>query len=172
MASFGRGMDRLFSYGAQEIQVGILKRLRGTPITRHTEEHGMVYASQPPYEVLQTDAIDFPTMQRLKRFAHVWDRTVNRGQFVATAPLIWGESGPFTPFVAWSDWLYREHGQVHALSLSKLTGYLSRYLVEVAAYGQDTVARALDQDIRSRKVARTGLERQQRHIVGRTQVPG
>ena len=55
--------------GPQEIQVGILKRLRGTPIVRHDAEYGMVYARRPPYELLRNRDLDFGTMQRLKRFA-------------------------------------------------------------------------------------------------------
>jgi radical SAM superfamily enzyme YgiQ (UPF0313 family) len=37
----------------------ILKRLRGTPIVRHDDEHGMLYAPHPPYEILATWAIPF-----------------------------------------------------------------------------------------------------------------
>src|SRR5882672_3676518 len=39
LESFARGFDRLVVLGPQEIQVGILKRLRGTPIVRHDAEH-------------------------------------------------------------------------------------------------------------------------------------
>ena len=53
VASFGRGFDRLLAMRPQEIQVGILKRLRGTPIVRHDAEWGMIYAALAPYEVLQ-----------------------------------------------------------------------------------------------------------------------
>lgn len=53
----------------QEIQVGMLKRLRGTSIVRHDGAFGMVYSPYAPYEVLQTKDIDFATMQRLRRFA-------------------------------------------------------------------------------------------------------
>ncbi len=35
LESFAAGFDRLIALGPQEIQVGILKRLRGTPIVRH-----------------------------------------------------------------------------------------------------------------------------------------
>ena len=35
LESLGAGFDRLVGLGPQEIQVGILKRLRGTPIVRH-----------------------------------------------------------------------------------------------------------------------------------------
>jgi radical SAM superfamily enzyme len=41
LESFGRGFDRLVAIGLQEIQVGILKRLRGTPIVRHDSEFEM-----------------------------------------------------------------------------------------------------------------------------------
>lgn len=37
MAGFAASFDRLYGLGPQEIQVGILKRLRGAPINRHTE---------------------------------------------------------------------------------------------------------------------------------------
>ncbi|HEY1628717.1 MAG TPA: radical SAM protein, partial [Tepidisphaeraceae bacterium] len=40
--SFGRGFDRLVKLSPQEIQVGMLKRLRGTPIVRHDLEFGMI----------------------------------------------------------------------------------------------------------------------------------
>ncbi|MFM8931484.1 MAG: B12-binding domain-containing radical SAM protein, partial [Gemmataceae bacterium] len=49
MESFGKGFDTLRGLGPQEIQVGILKRLRGTPIIRHDAEWEMVYSPQAPY---------------------------------------------------------------------------------------------------------------------------
>src|SRR5437667_1911505 len=67
LASFAAGFDRLVALGPQEIQVGILKRLRGTPIVRHDRDWEMIYSPHAPYEVLRTGAIDFPTMQRLRR---------------------------------------------------------------------------------------------------------
>ena len=41
--SFARGFDRLVALHPQEIQVGMLKRLRGTPIVRHDKTWEMVY---------------------------------------------------------------------------------------------------------------------------------
>jgi radical SAM superfamily enzyme YgiQ (UPF0313 family) len=87
--SFAAGFDRLIALGPQEIQVGILKRLRGTPIIRHDAEWKMVYNAQPPYEILQNKLIDFATMQRLRRFAKYWDLVGNSGNFIETTPLIW-----------------------------------------------------------------------------------
>ena len=64
--SFACGFDRLVALSPQEIQVGMLKRLRGTPIVRHDAEWGMVYSPHPPYEILQTKHVDFATMQPTK----------------------------------------------------------------------------------------------------------
>ena len=89
MESFGRGFDRLVALGPQEIQVGILKRLRGTPIIRHDAEFAMRYAPHPPYEILATRDIAFPDMQRMRRFARYWDIVANSGNFSKTLTLLW-----------------------------------------------------------------------------------
>jgi hypothetical protein len=73
MESFAAGFDRLYALRPHEIQVGILKRLRGTPIARHTGRHAMRYNPDAPYNVLQTDCISFEDMQRLSRFARFWE---------------------------------------------------------------------------------------------------
>ena len=93
LESFAVGFDRLIALRPQEIQVGILKRLRGTPIVRHDAEWQMVYNPRPPYEILQNKLIDFATMQRLRRFARYWDLVGNSGNFIATTPLIWNRIG-------------------------------------------------------------------------------
>jgi len=127
---FGRGFDRLVALGPAEIQVGILKRLRGTPIVRHDAEFGMVYSPTAPYEVLQTGCIDFTTMQRMRRFARFWDLIANSGQFVETTPLIWGEGSPFEHSMRLSDWLYARLGRQHGVALERLAELLLEFLVD------------------------------------------
>ena len=133
LASFGRGFDRLVALRPQEIQVGILKRLRGTPIVRHDAEWGMVYSANPPYEILQTSALDFFTMQRLRRFSRYWDLIANSGNFIRTAPLIWGDASPFERFMRLSDWLYERSGKTHAVSLAALAEMLFDFLSQTVA---------------------------------------
>src|SRR5947207_6401600 len=58
LESFARGFDRLIELRPQEIQVGILKRLRGTPIGRHDATWEMAYHAGPPYEILQNKLLD------------------------------------------------------------------------------------------------------------------
>jgi radical SAM superfamily enzyme YgiQ (UPF0313 family) len=92
LESFAAGFDRLVGLGPQEIQVGILKRLRGTSIIRHDTEWQMAYDPSPPYEILQNRLLDFSTMHTLRRFARYWDLVGNSGNFVETTPLIWSIS--------------------------------------------------------------------------------
>ena len=93
LESFAAGFDRLIALRPHEIQVGILKRLRGTPIARHDAGWQMVYNPHPPYELLQNRLIDFPAMQKLRRFARYWDLVGNSGNFTETTPLIWSRAG-------------------------------------------------------------------------------
>ena len=126
--SFAEGFDRLVALGPQEIQVGILKRLRGTPIVRHDAEWQMVYNPQAPYEMLQNRLIDFATMQQMRRFARYWDLVGNSGNFVETAPLIWGGGSPFGGFMRWSEWLHAQVGRTDSIALLRLAGMLFSYL--------------------------------------------
>ena len=153
LESFGAGFDRLIALGPQEIQVGILKRLRGTPIVRHDAQWQMVYSANPPYEILQNKLIDFATMQRLRRFAKYWDMVGNSGNFLESTPLIWKveraasrseinqETGkmpvppsPFQSFLRFSDWLHARVKRTDSIALVRLMELLFEFLTaELAA---------------------------------------
>ncbi|HAT71919.1 MAG TPA: B12-binding domain-containing radical SAM protein [Elusimicrobia bacterium] len=140
LASFAAGFDRLAALGPQEIQVGILKRLRGAPIARHDEEWQMVYSPYPPYELRSNAQLDFFTMQRLRRFARYWDLVANSGVFAETAALICAGPSPFHNFLAFSDWLYARTGQTHAISRARLADLLKTYVTDALKRPADMAA--------------------------------
>jgi hypothetical protein len=123
LLSFAQGFDRLAKVGPHEIQFGILKRLRGTPILRHTDAHAMRYNPVPPYNILSTDVISFADMQRLNRFARYWDLVANSGRFTRSAPLLLGQT-PFERFMAFSDWVYETTGKTHEFALERLMDFV------------------------------------------------
>jgi hypothetical protein len=127
LASFGRGFDRLHALGPHEIQVGILKRLRGTPIARHTDAYAMRYNPEPPYNVLQTDRIDFADMQRIARFARYWEMIGNSGRFKRGLALLL-DGAPFARFMRFSDWLYGNARKTHEMALERLFEHVHRFL--------------------------------------------
>jgi hypothetical protein len=144
--SFGAGFDRLVSLRPQEIQVGMLKRLRGTPIVRHDAEFAMVYSPHPPYEILQNRDIDFASMQRMRRFSRYWDLIANSGNFVETTPLIWGEGSPFGSFLAMSDWIFSTTKQTHAIALQHLAELSFRFVTEQKQVDASLAARTIWRD--------------------------
>lgn len=148
VASFGAGFDKLVSLGPQEIQVGMLKKLRGTPISRHDADWTMVYSRNAPYEILATRLIDFAAMQRLRRFARYWDLVANSGNFVESTPLIWSGGSAFAGFLEFSDWLFEESGQTHAIALKRLAELVFRFLVESGRCRADVAAQAIWHDYR------------------------
>lgn len=148
LESFGAGFDRLIALAPHEIQVGILKRLRGTPIARHTSEWRMEYNAQAPYEILSNRLISFASMQRLRRFARFWDLVGNSGNFRESVLMLWSTSlqSPFIEFGRFSEWVYDRLGRTDSIALGALAQALFTYLVEVKSLPADAVATTLWRD--------------------------
>jgi radical SAM superfamily enzyme YgiQ (UPF0313 family) len=169
IASFAAGFDQLWRLRPHEIQFGILKRLRGTPIIRHTEPYGLVFDPTPPYTILATDRISFFEMQRLVRFARYWDLVANSGRFAHTLEHMLGDA-PFANFMAFSDWLYGKTDATHRIALDRLAGLVGQWL-QHRGMAQQAATRLLASDYAGRHgetaVAagkNTVPERQARHL--------
>jgi radical SAM superfamily enzyme YgiQ (UPF0313 family) len=153
--SFGDGLDRLMVLRPHEIQVGILKRLKGTPIVEHDEAFSMVYSPIAPFEILSTADISFEEMQVMKRFARYWDLVVNNGNFEEGTGFLWKNiDSPFDAFMALSAWLYQDLCRTSGISLIRLSERLLAYLTEERGFEEAEVGPALARDyqrIASRK---------------------
>ncbi len=145
LESFAQGFDQLHALRPHEIQVGILKRLRGTPIARHREAFAMVYDPAPPYALLQSALHSFDDVQRMQRLARYWDLLGNSGRFKAGMALLLrgqaedaaersgvasAKTSAFWRFMAFSDWLWRDSGKTHQFSLESLSDALFEYLTQ------------------------------------------
>jgi len=151
LESFGEGFDLLHSLGPHEIQVGILKRLRGTPIARHTKEFDMRYMTTPPYRVLSHKDANFETVQRMVRFARYWDLIGNSGRFIHTLPLLLSNN-PFTNFMALSDWLFSTTTQTHRIALNRLFDLLHNFMGALDIYSTQEMEAALLADYKHNKL--------------------
>ena len=129
LESFTKSFDLLASLNPHEIQLGILKRLRGTPIIRHTAEYQLRFNPNPPYNILATRDMDFSTLQRISRFARYWDMIANSGRFSHSRDLILADQ-PFSRFMRFSDWLYATIEQTHKISLKRLFSLVYQGMVE------------------------------------------
>jgi hypothetical protein len=147
LENFAQSFDQLVSLKPQEIQLGILKRLRGAPINRHTDEFELRYNPAAPYNILSTRDIDFQTMQRVNRFARFWDMIGNSGRFNNTLPLILAQR-PFDHFLVLSDSLYELAGSTWKISLRRLFTLLFTVLTDQLKLEPAQVRKALDADFR------------------------
>lgn len=126
LESFAQGFDQVSDLEPHEIQVGLLKRLKGTPITRHDVTWKMIYQEHPPFQIIQTKTLPFTEVQKMVRFANFWDLLANSGNFQHTLQLLKKISQTrhppsfFWEFFHFSEFLSLRHAQGHGISLVNL----------------------------------------------------
>lgn len=151
LENFGSSFDQLLALKPQEIQMGILKRLRGAPINRHKQSYDLRFNPQAPYNILSTKDIDFASMQRINRFARFWDMIGNSGRFTHTLPLILAEQ-PFKRFLLLSDSLYKLAGSTWKIALKRLFELVYTVLTTEFEMVPDEVQQLLSLDYDRAKV--------------------
>ncbi|NQY26053.1 MAG: DUF4080 domain-containing protein [Piscirickettsiaceae bacterium] len=129
LENFGHSFDQLIALKPHEIQMGILKRLRGAPLNRHNETYQLKYNPKAPYNILTTKDINFMEMQRVNRFARYWDMIGNSGRFVNTLPLILDDQ-PFERFMTLSDALFQRADSTWKIALKRLFELIFDILTE------------------------------------------
>ena len=143
--NFGHSFNQLIALNPHEIQMGILKRLRGAPLNRHNENYQLRYNPEAPYNILTTKDISFTEMQRVNRFARYWDMIGNSGRFTHTLPLILAKH-PFDNFMLLSDNLHQLAGSSWKIALKRLFELIYTILTEQLSLSEETVKLALALD--------------------------
>jgi len=156
LSNFAKSFDQLVSLNPHEVQLGILKRLRGVPLNRYNEEYRLRYNPEAPYNILCTRDIDFETMQRVNRFARYWDMIANSGRFKNTLPVILSDS-PFASFMQLSDDLYQAAGSTWKISLKRLFVLIFESLKARSDIGESALFEAMRADF-SRSSEKTSFE--------------
>jgi len=123
--TFKDSFNQLYHCRPHEIQMGILKRLKGSPIIRHTKAFDLRFNPLPPFNILSTDRVSFTTMQRINRFARYWDLIGNSGRFKHSLPHMLSDE-PFDDFMAITEWIFNKTGQIHKFNLKKLFELISQ----------------------------------------------
>jgi len=149
--SFRDSFDQLYHCHPHEIQLGILKRLKGSPIIRHTNTFDLRFNPLPPFNILSTDRVSFATMQRINRFARYWDMIGNSGRFKYTLPYII-EDHPFDHFIAIAEWIFEKTGQTHKINLKKLYELISQAVEELFPEKHQKVIEKIELDYAASKL--------------------
>ena len=140
--TFKQDFDKLMSVYPHELQLGILKRLRGAPIDRHTHDLAMIYSKYPPYEIMQNKDMSYDELQKIKRIARYLDIFYNSGNFsCAVKLLLKSKISVFDAMDDFSDYIWQNYQQTHKISIGRQTKMLFDYLCKF--YPAKDVAKAL-----------------------------
>lgn len=108
--SFARSFDDVYFMAPNQLQLGFLKVLKGSPIEAQADEYGIVYSENPPYEVLYTRWLRYDELLLLKGIEEMVSVYYNSSQFVHTLPvLLTAYNSPFRMFEALADYC-RQNG--------------------------------------------------------------
>ncbi|MBQ9123402.1 MAG: B12-binding domain-containing radical SAM protein, partial [Lachnospiraceae bacterium] len=78
--SFGKSFNRVYGMKPEQLQLGFLKVLKGSYMEEMAKEYGLIYGSQPPYEVLYTKCLSYDHVLKLKRIEEMVELYYNSNQ--------------------------------------------------------------------------------------------
>ena len=128
-ATFRTSLNQAFAMAPHHLQMGLLKVLPGTPISRAADEFGLISSAAPPYSVLATRWLDHADLRRLFWLGECLEGFYNNRFFRNTLDYIRkkGED-PFAFFAQ----LLSICQEADFFSLAKTQELMTRMLVELA----------------------------------------
>ena len=140
--SFKKSFNDVYSLRPNELQLGFLKVLTGTKIAETSDEYGIVFDSNPPYEVIETKWITYSEISELKEAEEVLEIYFNSAQFVNSVKFL--EQYENTPFEMYANIaeFYRECGygfmqSSRAKKYEILLAYVTKYHSEILSRFKD-----------------------------------
>lgn len=107
--SFQKSFCDVYAMKPEQLQLGFLKVLKGSPMFYLAEKYGVVYQSKPPYEVLYTNWLSYGDVLKLKQIEEMVEIYYNSNQYRATLRLLRKNFvGPFAMFEALAEYYERE----------------------------------------------------------------
>jgi radical SAM superfamily enzyme YgiQ (UPF0313 family) len=79
--SFGDSFNKVYGAGADQLQLGFLKFLKGTRMRELAPAHGYLFSDFPPYEVLANTYISYAELIILKGIAELVEKYYNSARF-------------------------------------------------------------------------------------------
>ena len=95
LSTFARSFDQAYMIGAEQLQLGFLKVLPGSPLRRQANALGLAYEPDPPYEVLSTPHLSFPDLCFLKDVKTALDWYHNSGRYPLALRYLLADRAPF-----------------------------------------------------------------------------
>ena len=122
LESFAHSFDEVYHMYPQQLQLGFLKVLKGSYMEEKKKDYGLVYQSQPPYEVLYTNWLSYEEVLRLKGIEEMVEVYYNSHQFEYTIDAL--EKEYDSPFIMYEDiWAYYKEQGLHNIQHKRSARY-------------------------------------------------
>lgn len=120
--SFKNSFNQVYELRPEQLQLGFLKVLKGSFMSRNQKEYGLVFHDTPPYEVLYTKWLSYRSLLKLKGIEEMVEVYYNSGQFAKTLPMLEQEfETPFRFYESLAEF-YEENGY-HAVNHARAARY-------------------------------------------------
>ena len=142
-AVFARSFNKIYSLGADMLQLGFLKVLPGTPLAAEAEKYGIVYRERAPYEVIRTGWMSAEELVNLHMIENMVDIYYNRGGFSGTLEYLIAAAGkgPFGFFEKLSAYYYTGGYQHRNRKKEDQYRILRKFILESDSLQMDAFAR-------------------------------
>lgn len=137
--SFRSSFNNVYALKPDQLQLGFLKVLKGTPMEGDREKFGIIYKETPPYEVLFTKWISYDEILDLKGVEEMVETYFNSGQFSRSISFIEHYfDTPFDFFKELSDY-YKAHN-LQGINLKRerkyeiLLGFMKTRLEDLSGF--------------------------------------
>jgi radical SAM superfamily enzyme YgiQ (UPF0313 family) len=151
--SFAEGFNHLFECDADEIQVGILKRLKGTPIVRHDKEFQVQWQTEAPFQIKSNIHLTEQDIRDFEIFAKFFDMVCNSGNFVELSQYVKTQTdiSKFDFYWNLSQQLYSQIGRTHSIHKKQFEQELRNALL-IMKFSSEQVEEWLGKKIQGRSL--------------------
>ena len=156
LESFAHSFDAVYHMYPQQLQLGFLKVLKGSYMEEKKKDYGLVYQSQPPYEVLYTNWLSYDEVLRLKGIEEMVEVYYNSRQFEYTIEALEKEFD--SPFVMYEEiWNFYKKRGFHSVQHKRSARYeiLLEFVTEMCRQKQEYFRELLIYDYYLRENAKT-----------------
>lgn len=139
LAEFRKSFNDVYGLKAHMLQLGFLKVLPGTQMAKETDDHGLIYMGEPPYEILATKYMVYEELQLLKRLENVFEQTANTGAFghILAYMLKWSGKDAFSFYIDLTHWWVKAGHYPQSHNLKGVAKILWDYIKESGLFTKE-----------------------------------
>lgn len=125
---FAKSFDDVFAFHPKELQLGFLKLLRGTSLRKEYDTYGYVFDTQPPYEIISSDALSKKDIEAIHIAEDMLEKYWNSGKMKQTMSYIMTQiDSPFYFFLDLGVYYKKQEYKVLHFQNDELFYYLDEY---------------------------------------------